>query len=108
MTSNSRVDLVRRINECLAMLRLAADDISRNTALHKLLRLEAELAAMDRAASPSRPTYEIAAIPVGPHANARQARPENGAPVRAAQSRARGRDRPPATAQGETSKGGVA
>jgi hypothetical protein len=60
MHTDSRAELSRRISLCLAEFRAERDPIARTAAFHTLVGLEAELAALDRAASRSEADFDLA------------------------------------------------
>jgi hypothetical protein len=65
MRSCRRVELTHQIVGTLEAVRSARSALARNTALHTLMRAEAELAELDRSSARSEFAYKLAAVPPG-------------------------------------------
>ncbi len=63
MASQSRAELSQQIARRLEAVRSAQSGLARETALHVLMRAEAELADLDRAAARPEFAYTLAAVP---------------------------------------------
>jgi hypothetical protein len=63
MPSLRRAKLTARISQTLDAVRSAKNELARKTAMHALMRAEAELAALDRASAGTEFAYTLAPVP---------------------------------------------